>query len=140
MKPGDVAALPTSLGYAYGRRHRNASLAVFDIPPTAAPLELGQLKEAKPAIACFVEYCEPIDHPDWIYLGKWEFASEEESESPAVYIEDVISPGVYRILERGRMRPATKDEIVGLEKHVLIFPEHVRERIEKHFAGRTARP
>lgn len=129
----DVVAIPFSLGFAYARQYSSGSLGFFDIPPTEKLWTLDQVKEAGSQVAFFAEYHEPVDHPEWIYLGNWKFNSVEESQSPPVYIEDKISPGIYRILENSRMRPAKKEEIEGLERHILLGPENLKKRIEKHF-------
>lgn len=130
----DVIAIPTSRGFAYARAFESVALGILNLVPTKECLTLDDIKSANCGVAFFVEYCEPIDHPDWIYLGNWKFESEEASQAPAVYIEDCISPGDFRILQNGRMRNASKEEIQGLNKHVLLFPRHVRKKIEEHFS------
>jgi hypothetical protein len=131
LKLGDVAAIPLTDGrFGYGRQFRDAALGVLKITSQQVlPLEsvMGQ------TVAFFVSYCEPIDHPDWIYVGKWKFDDEDTAWGPAQYIRDVISPDVYRIYHRGKMRAATKEETDGLARHVLLSPSHVRERIETFF-------
>ena len=131
LKLGDVAAIPLSDGwYGYGRQFRDAALGILQIrSQQLLPLKavIGQ------PVAFFVSYCEPVDHPDWIYVGKWKFHDDEEAWGPPQYIRDVVSPDVYRIYHRGKMRAATKEETHGLARQVLLFPDHVRERIEAHF-------
>lgn len=96
-------------------------------------LSLDEVIRDKPEIAFFVEYCLPVDHPEWIYLGKWRFSTPEESQSPAVYIQDIHNPNVYRILDNGTIRTATKEEIKGLQKHCPKDPDEIKAMIEEHF-------
>lgn len=134
LKSGDVVAIPVGKSqFAYARKYWPVSLGILDITPTPDLIGLEKIKKhEKPVL--FMEYCEPIDHPDWIFLGKWEFESQEASASPKVYVEDVIKPGTFRILDRGKMYAATKEEVAGLEKHGLKSPSSVRKRIEEHFS------
>jgi hypothetical protein len=136
LKLGDVTAIPLSDGgFGYGRQFRDTALGVLEITSEQIlPLKsvIGQ------SVAFFVSYCEPIDHPDWIYVGKWKFNDEEEAWGPPQYIRDVVNPEIYRIYYRGKMRSATKQETEGLEKAVLLFPNHVRERIEAYFRRKSA--
>jgi hypothetical protein len=132
LKLGDVVAILLSNGsYGYGRRYRDAALGVLNITSDSI-LSLTLLRNEP--VAFFVSYCEPIDHPDWIYLGKWKFDDEDAAWGPAQFIHDRVNPMVYRIYERGKMRSATKEETVGLSESTLLFPKHVRERIEAYFA------
>lgn len=134
LKPGDVVAIPVGKSqFAYARKYWPVSLGILDIPPTSDLLDLEKIKgNEKPVF--FMEYYEPTDKPDWIFLGKWEFESQEASASPKVYVEDVIKPGTFRILDRGKMYAATREEIAGLEKHGLKSPSSIRKRIEEHFS------
>jgi hypothetical protein len=131
LKLGDLAAIPLSNGaFGYGRQYRDAALGILDITSdTILPVEA----LVSHRVAFFVSYCEPIDNPEWIYLGKWKFTDEDSAWGPAQFIQDIIDPATYRIYERGKMRAASRTETNGLSKHVLLFPEHVRERIEAHF-------
>ena len=130
----DVIAIPTSRGFAYARKFESVALGILNLLPTKECLTLDRIKSENCDVAFFVEYCEPIDQPDWIYLGNWKFESEEACRAPAVDVEDCISPGVFRILQNGRMRNASKEEVQGLNKHVLLFPATVRKKIEEHFS------
>lgn len=109
LKVSDVIALPLSDGcYAYARIHYDVTLGVLTVNPTLQLLNLEEVTKSGPKVAFFVEYYLPVDHPEWIYLGKWKFVSFEESKSPPVYIQDVINPTVYRILDNGTIRTVTK--------------------------------
>jgi hypothetical protein len=134
VKVSDVLALPLSDGsFAYARVHYDVTLGVLSVNPTLQALKLDEITKRQPKVAFFVEYCLPVDHPEWIYLGKWKFADFEESKSPPVYIQDIINPNVYRILDSGTIRTVTKEEIKGLQKHGPKDPEQIKDMIEEHF-------
>jgi len=131
LKLGDVAAIPLRDGrFGYGRQFHDAALGILDITSLQI-LPISSLLGRTTAF--FVSYCEPTDHPEWIYVGKWDFTNEEDAWGPARYVQDAINPDIFRIYERGKMRPATKEETQGLSRAVLLFPEHVRELIEAQF-------
>ena len=92
LKLGDIAAIPLSNGwFGYGRRYHDAALGILKITSQQLlPLKsvLGQ------SIAFFVSYCEPIDHPEWIYVGKWKFDDTNLAWGPPRYIQDIIDPNV----------------------------------------------
>ena len=131
---GDVAAIPLKNGgHGYALIYADATLGILEIPPTEEPLPLDEIEKRGGRVAFFMGYAEPTDHPEWIYLGCWNFGSKKEAAPPPVYIEDVISPGTFRIVDGHRVYLATKEEITGLEKQVLYFPEHIRKRLEVYF-------
>jgi len=134
---GDVIAIPLKDNrHGYARTYADARLGILDIAPTEDPLSLEEIKQRGGRVTFFMGYAEPTDHPEWIYLGCWSFGSKQEATPPPVYVEDVLSPGSYNILDGHRFYRATKEQITGLEEQVLNFPEHIRERVEKHFEGR----
>ncbi len=134
MKLGVIAAIPLSNGwFGYGREYRDA-LGILEI----TSLEVLPLKlVVGHPVAFFVSYCEPVDYPEWIYVGKWKFGAEEDVWGPPQSIRDVLDQNVYRIYDRGKMRSATKAETAGLAPQILLSPEHVRERIEACFGRKT---
>ena len=58
---------------------------------------------------------------------------------PPRFIQDALRPDQFRIYENGKIRSATKEECLGLEREAVWDPEHVEERIRDHYAGRKNR-
>ena len=76
LRVGDVIAIPVNSAFAYARHYMGATLGILDIFSEQV-LPIDKIKQSK--VRFFVEYCEPTDSPEWIYLGKWPFESKEES-------------------------------------------------------------
>jgi hypothetical protein len=136
LRVGDVVAIPLGNdGYGYGRRHKNAAIGIINLRSMDL-LELGEVSKSE--ILFSVGYCEPIDHPDWIYLGKWRFDSEDESWGPATYIRSEVNPSRIQILHRGQVKDATKQDIHGLSKCKLYSPKSIREMVLEKVVGVTS--
>ena len=61
---------------------------------------------------------------------------EEGLQSPPRFIQDALNKKKFEIYEHGRIRPATRQECLGLEREAVWEPEHVEDRIRDHYAGR----
>jgi hypothetical protein len=55
---------------------------------------------------------------------------------PPLFIQDTLKEGVFRLYEKGQMRPATREECLGLECAAVWEPTHVEDRLRDHYAGR----
>ena len=134
LRTGDVVAVPLrdrGRTFAVGRVFAGAAIGIFrgrwKRPPPAD--ELGAL--ARLPMAFHVGFfCMPSQRPDldWVYLGELPFESEDAAWPPPSYIEDIICPGTYRIYHRGRMRPATPEQVKGLEAQIMLSPKALRDR------------
>ena len=134
IRMSDVIGIPLSDScYAYARAVGKASLAALAIKPTATLLTLRDVISQKPQHAFFVEYYEPTDSPEWIYLGKWPFESAEEAKSPPVYFHHQCKPGHVIILDNGTHREALLSNVSGLQEHGLKAHATIVSMIENHF-------
>ena len=130
----DIVAIPLSDGsYAYARAVGSASLAVLAIKPNVTLLTVRDVISQKPRNAFFVEYYEPTDSPEWIYLGKWPFESAEEAKSPPVYFHHQCKPGHVIILDNGTHREALLSDVAGMQEHGLEAHAKIVSLIENHF-------
>jgi len=73
--------------------------------------------------------------------GRWKVIGniplEENLKSPRPrFMQDILSPENFSIYEKGAIRPATREECVGLEMEAIWEPTHVEDRLRDHFAGR----
>jgi hypothetical protein len=55
---------------------------------------------------------------------------------PPRFMQDALRPEVFSIYEKGKIRPATKEECSGLEREAGWSPEHVEDRLRDHYGGR----
>lgn len=128
LRVGDIIAIPIKSGFGYGRIYKDADIGIINLTSKSL-LELSDIK-GEP-IKFIVGFCEPWDHPTWIYLGKWSFDRDEEAWGPPKYVQDVINPNQYRLYHKGIMRTCHRKETEGLEKAVLYSPTLLADRIIK---------
>lgn len=55
------------------------------------------------------------------------------------FMQDFLNPEKFSIYENGKIRPASRDECLGLERAAVWAPEHVEERLRDHYAGRVCK-
>ncbi|MEM1182298.1 MAG: hypothetical protein AAGM22_28370 [Acidobacteriota bacterium] len=131
---GDVRAamraIPLGDDYwGYIRDIKDASAAIL------APISRGALLGIDSLIGqetLEVEgYCEPWDHPTWVYLGKWRFDNEDDAWPPPKYSYDILNPEIIQIYDRGRLeRTKDRTRIQGMKKDEgLCFPGHLVMKI-----------
>ena len=76
-----------------------------------------------------------------IKQGRWKVIGHVTLEDslknpPPRFIQDPLRPESFSIYEKGKIRPATKEEAIGLECAAVWDPEHVEDRLRDHYAGR----
>jgi hypothetical protein len=69
----------------------------------------------------------------WHKVGKSEPPAEVLAPPPT-FIEDPLT-GRFSIYLNGKIRPANREECVGLDRCAVWSPEHVEDRLRDHFAG-----
>jgi hypothetical protein len=56
---------------------------------------------------------------------------------PLRFMQDILNKNRFRIYEKGgKIRPATKEECIGLERAAVWEPTHIEDRLRDHYAGR----
>ncbi|MGL5095390.1 MAG: hypothetical protein ACRDD1_07370 [Planctomycetia bacterium] len=70
----------------------------------------------------------------WLRVGKAEPPPETLAPAPK-FVRDALN-GRLSIYLHGVIRPAAREECVGLECCAVWEPEHVEDRLRDHFAGR----
>lgn len=136
IKPGDIFEFPLSkagaVGYAQWLADGTARFFLYSGPvlaPAEAILKLPQ------AFRVFVYKDTPRLH-GWAKVGK--ATIPEELESPLHYaMKDAIS-GKLSVYYEGAMRPATEDDVRGLETAAVWAHAHVIERLEAQLSGRSS--
>ena len=69
----------------------------------------------------------------WLRVGKIDPPPEVLAPVPT-FVEDPFS-GAFSIYLLGDIRPAKREECVGLESCAIWDPEHVEDRLRDYFAG-----
>ncbi len=115
--------------FTYGQLLNDASIGVFNI--ISDSVVSSEELEGLDKIFYSGVFDTSIVNGDWLVVGNIPFENEEESWAPPVYIQDIINPEKYRIYYRGEMRPATKEQIVGLEKQAMRKPRELLDVLNK---------
>jgi len=76
-----------------------------------------------------------------ITRGHWKVIGHAPLEAallkpPLQFMQDILRPDQFSIYENGKMRSATREECLGLERVAAWDPEHVEDRLRDHYAGR----
>jgi hypothetical protein len=56
---------------------------------------------------------------------------------PPRFMQDALNLKAFSLYEKGKIRPATMEECIGLECEAVWDPSHVEDRIRDHYLGRA---
>lgn len=140
IRLGDVLAIP--LGddwWGYIRILKDASCAILDVRSRGEVLSLANVVGS--TAIDYRGYCEPWDHPTWVYVGKWRSEDEEDAWPPPRYTRDVLDPSILKIYHKGCFIERTRDErrVKGMKKGGLLFPGRLVEVIQACFEMKSDR-
>jgi len=130
---GDIVKIPLGDGtHTYARVLRDASFAIYDSRVTEeVPIE----KVINRPVLFFVAV---MDHA--VKKGRWpivgHFPLKDQLQPPPMFIQEPLSKNTFSVYENGHIRPATREECIGLERASVWEPEHVEDRLRDHYAGR----
>jgi hypothetical protein len=131
---GDVVLIDLGDGFCgYARTLDDASYAFYDCH-TKDVFSVGEI------VSCPILFQVAVmDHA--VKSGGWEVLGNVPLDgallSPSArFIQDTLHPDRFSIYEKGRTRPATRAEAVGLERAAVWEPSHVEDRLRDHYAGR----
>jgi hypothetical protein len=130
---GDIVKVPLGDGnHVYARVLPDASFAFYD-SRAEEELPLQQVIRKK-----ILFYIAVVDHA--VKGGRWPVVGHIPLENglglPPKFIQDPINSNEFRIYENGQIRPATRQECIGLERAAVWVPEYVEERLRDYYAGR----
>jgi hypothetical protein len=120
--------------HGYARVLPEASFAVYDYYG-AEDLSLAELTKLPILFRVAVM--------DWaVKKGRWTSIGNAPLEPsllalPPKFIQDKVNKGKFSIYENGQIRPASKEECLGLESAAVWDPSHVEDRVRDHYAGRS---
>ncbi len=127
---GDIVMIPLGDGvFVFGRLLRDASIAIYNLAAKEA-VELGLLASKDVLFEAGV-FDTNIANGKWKIIGNIPFDNDDESWPSPQYIRDIINPDKYRIYYKGEMKPASEQDIQGLEKQVMYKPEELIKEIKK---------
>ena len=130
---GDVAIIPLGEGnlIAYAVVLDDASFAIFD---ARGDLSVERALQRTPMF-----YVAVMDSA--IKSGRWPVITVPKDfvpqlSAPATFMQDPLNPEKIHIYHLGRMTPATREDIAGLECTAVWSPEHVEDRVRDEYFGR----
>jgi hypothetical protein len=130
---GDIVKIDQGDGFhSYARVLEEGLFAFYD-SRTREDLSIDQI------LARAVLFIVPVmNHA--VTRGRWRVmgnASLEEAlkNPPPRFMQDALDPDLFRIYEKGKIRPASKEECVGLEREAAWDPTHIEDRLRDHYLG-----
>ena len=133
-KKGDIVQIDLGDGFhSYARVLEEAMFAFYD-SRTANDLPVDQI------ISCRILFSIAVmNHA--VMRGRWKIVGHIPLEEALVvsrprFIQDALKPESFSIYERGAIRPATREECIGLECAAVWDPTHAEDRIRDHYLGR----
>jgi hypothetical protein len=132
-KIGDILKIELGDGtHTYARVLPEATFAIYDARTTE---ELPILETVQKPILFYVAVMNrALKEKRWPVVGH--STLEEQLQAPPRFIQDALNKKRFEIYEHGRIRPATREECLDLEREAVWEPEHVEERVRDYYAGR----
>src|SRR5262249_5691470 len=122
--------------FTYGQILDDAEVVVFD---ARSDCELPIEEITKRSMICRVAMSyHAITKGRWLKVGKAPINEVLKTPVPR-YIQDILRPDQFNIYCDGKIRPAAREECIGLEHAAVWEPEHVEERIRDHYSGKQNR-
>ncbi|AFD06632.1 immunity 26/phosphotriesterase HocA family protein [Solitalea canadensis] len=133
---GSIVKIELNNGYhTYGRVLSDASFAIYDCR-TNIEIQDPEIIVQKPILFIVAVYDSAVKNGRWLKVFNLPLEKELE-RLPFKYIQDKLDPNKFQIYDNGNIRPASKEECVGLERAAVWEPEHVEERIIDYYEGRN---
>ena len=118
--------------HAYARVLDDASYAIYDCRVN------GELPIDRIISSPILFQVAVMDHAvkrgRWVVVGSVPLDDSLMNPQPK-FIQDALQKDVFRIYHEGKIRPARKEECVGLECAAVWEPNHVEDRLRDHYAG-----
>jgi hypothetical protein len=130
---GDVVVIPLgeSNATAYAVVLDDGNFAIFGAKD-GAPVEVAL--QRKPMF-----YVAVMDSA--VKSGRWPIidvppGTVPQLQAPPTFIQDDKNPEKLEIYREGKIEPATRDEVLGLERTAGWAAEHVEDRVRDEYVGR----
>lgn len=133
-RPGNFLAIPDGSGrWFFGRELREGVVALYDLRSSLLLIPEQIVGSAILFKIPVMNYA--ITKNLWTVIG-WLPLEPTLAKPVDFFMQDAMNGrfSIYR--EGGRIVPATRAEIEGLEREAAWEPEHVEDRLRDHYAGR----
>ena len=131
---GDIVRIDLGDGFhSYARVLEEALFAFYDSRTEQAP-------PIDKIIALPVLFIVPVMRYA-VTRGRWKVIGSMPldvslSNPPPRFMQDALNLNSFSTYHKGKIRPATMEECVGLECEAAWDPDHVEDRIRDHYLGR----
>lgn len=130
---GDIVRIPLEDGtHTYARVLPEASFAFYDSRGTEE-IEVDRI------VALRVLFFAAVMHRA-IRSGRWPVIGhvlcDDGLRAPPKFIQDPLDKRKFSIYEDGQIRPASRQECLGLERASVWTPERIEGRLLDHYMGR----
>jgi hypothetical protein len=138
IKPGDILKVSVDhLSHTYARILNDASVAFYDCK------KLEEFKDIKKIISSPILFIIAVDRGiltsgEWPKVGSMPLEDHLKTNPPK-YIKMIGYENRFEIYDNGKIRSATKDECIGLELMASWTRQHIEERLQCHYKGKTSR-
>jgi hypothetical protein len=130
---GGILKVPLGGGWhTYGQMTGDAEIAFFDAK-TRTDLPLREIV-SHPVLFRVAVDSYAVTKFVWMKVGKVPLPDGLKVPEPK-YIQDALHPERFEIYLAGDIRPATREECIGLECCAVWSPEQVVDRINDHYNG-----
>lgn len=131
---GDFVQIDLGDGYhVYGRVLEEALFAFYDIRTTKY-LDIDVISKL-PILFQVPVMDYAVKRGRWVVIGNQPLDAQLLNPPPR-FIQDQLRPDLFSIYQQGGIRPATREECIGLECEAVWDPEHIEDRLRDHYAGR----
>jgi hypothetical protein len=136
LKEGAIVKIPLQDGYhSYGRLLYNPYVEIFDYHTKEDVTNMDEIV-SKPVLFTLSVYNDAITKGRWKIVGEKLYSPDKKI--PLQFMQDITDPKECHLIDAlGNMRRVSLKECRGYERAVVWEPEHIEERIEDHFAGRS---
>jgi hypothetical protein len=121
--------------YTYAQILGKAGYAFFDYK-TKDKLKDYSILLDKPILFITSVYNDVITQGHWLKVGTLEIR-EDLQEQPIQFIQDAIHSDMFEFYDpnTGESKPATKEQIKGLERASVWEANHIEDRIRDYYNG-----
>ena len=120
--------------YTFGLILPEADFAFFDHRSSTPELPSNLL--AAPVLFRVAVHKSALSKGRWPKVGKLDVPVEMLQPIPR-FMRDALKPGEYSIYLGGSIKPASRQQCIGLECMAVWDPEHVESRLSDHYAGKA---
>lgn len=117
----------------YARILGEASFAFYDYVNIDESVDLADII-TKPILFILAVYDDAVTKGRWKKIGKIPLEPALQV-LPLKFIQDGLDESRFEIYDNGNIRPASRDECIGLERAAVWEPEHVESRILDYYRG-----